>query len=223
MSGMTVYFARRLVLVPLTFLAITFLVYLILRVVPGGPIEQAQAQRRLKSGEGARSGGRMVGEETGLQLGEEGLRQLEEYYALDRSVPVGYLQWLGLWPRERRHLVPPVSETLHADALARLRERAAALAAAAERTATHLAGRDLVAQDGRLWKPAADGEVPADLRHDAELLIARTLGERFALRKLLAAHQRCETVDGRDPGEHRIFRNIAPCRVDRAARNRSPK
>ena len=42
MSGMTAYFIRRLMLVPITFFAITFMVYAILRVVPGGPIEQAE-------------------------------------------------------------------------------------------------------------------------------------------------------------------------------------
>ena len=35
MNGMTTYFLRRLLLIPVTFIAITFLVYAVLRVVPG--------------------------------------------------------------------------------------------------------------------------------------------------------------------------------------------
>ena len=160
MSGMTAYFVRRLILVPITFLAITFMTYAIFRVVPGGPIEQAQARSRLRSGEASRSGGRLTGEESGLQLGEEGLRELEVYYALDRSIPVGYLQWLGLWPRERRHLVPPVSEKLHAEALGRLREAANELEQADEELAGRLGERGAVAHDGRLWRPVGPESMP---------------------------------------------------------------
>ena len=60
MSGMAVYFTRRLMLVPITFLVITFMVYAILRVVPGGPIEQAETQLKMAqmSGEGGGGGGR---------------------------------------------------------------------------------------------------------------------------------------------------------------------
>ena len=36
MHGMTAYFVRRLLLVPVTFVAITFLVYAIQRLTPGG-------------------------------------------------------------------------------------------------------------------------------------------------------------------------------------------
>ena len=44
---MAAYFTRRLLLVPLTFFTITFMVYAILRVVPGGPVEQAEARLKL--------------------------------------------------------------------------------------------------------------------------------------------------------------------------------
>jgi hypothetical protein len=56
---MSAYFIRRLLLVPLTFLAITFLVYAILRIAPGGPIEQAEAAMKLQAarGEAGGSGG----------------------------------------------------------------------------------------------------------------------------------------------------------------------
>ena len=38
MSGMWTYFTRRLLLVPVTFFVITFIVYAVLRITPGGPI-----------------------------------------------------------------------------------------------------------------------------------------------------------------------------------------
>jgi hypothetical protein len=33
-------------------------------------------------------------------LTEDQLEELEEQFGLDKSMPVAYLQWLGLWPKE---------------------------------------------------------------------------------------------------------------------------
>jgi ABC-type microcin C transport system permease subunit YejB len=108
MSGMSAYFIRRLMLVPITFFAITFMVYAILRVVPGGPIEQAEAAMKMAAMRGEGGGGSSGGavSEGDLQLDAKGLEELEEYYALDRPILVGYLQWLGLWQRSFRTRVP---------------------------------------------------------------------------------------------------------------------
>ncbi len=92
---MTAYFLRRLLLVPVTFVVITFLVYAIQRLTPGGPIEQA----RLKMLSSATEGGRGRASSTGdMDLPPAAMKQLERYYKLDRAIPVGYLIWLGLWP-----------------------------------------------------------------------------------------------------------------------------
>ena len=98
---MVTYFTRRLLLVPVTFLVITFMVYSILRVVPGGPIEQAENQlRAAAAGEaGGGTGDFMEGE---VALDEAAKEELRRYYNLDRAIPVGYLQWLGVWLREHR-------------------------------------------------------------------------------------------------------------------------
>ena len=93
---MTAYFLRRLLLVPLTFLVITFLVYSIQRLTPGGPIEQAQLKMRGAASEGGRGARASLSGSTDLP--PEAMKQLEHYYKLDRSIPVGYLIWLGLWP-----------------------------------------------------------------------------------------------------------------------------
>jgi microcin C transport system permease protein len=93
MSGMTTYFIRRLLLIPLTFIAITFLVYSVLRVVPGGPIEQAQLQIKMAMmGEGGASG--MMNEAAELQIPAAAMEELKKYYQLDKPIPVGYAHWL---------------------------------------------------------------------------------------------------------------------------------
>jgi microcin C transport system permease protein len=93
MSGMTTYFIRRLLLIPLTFIAITFLVYSVLRVVPGGPIEQAQMQIKMAMmGEGGSAG--MANEAAELQIPAAAMEELKKYYRLDKPIPVGYAHWL---------------------------------------------------------------------------------------------------------------------------------
>ncbi len=93
MSGMTTYFIRRLLLIPLTFIAITFLVYTVLRVVPGGPIEQAQLQIKMAMmGEGGSAG--PANEAAELQIPAAAMEELKKYYRLDKPIPVGYAHWL---------------------------------------------------------------------------------------------------------------------------------
>ena len=53
MHGMTSYFIRRIMLIPITFICITFLVYAVQRLTPGGPIERAKMQlQQAMMGEG---------------------------------------------------------------------------------------------------------------------------------------------------------------------------
>ena len=92
---MKAYFIRRLLLVPLTMLGVTFLVFMITRAVPGGPMERALQQAQQAAQE---SGG--SGQEAG-GLTEEQVEELEEEYGWDKPAIVAYLQWLGVWPRDR--------------------------------------------------------------------------------------------------------------------------
>lgn len=96
------YFARRLLLVPITFLAITLMVYAILRIAPGGPIEQLEAQ--LKGAASESGGASMMGPET-QGLDEDAKEELRRYYNLDQPIIVGYLQWLGVWPKSKERTV----------------------------------------------------------------------------------------------------------------------
>ncbi len=99
MHGMTSYFIRRILLVPVTFVCITFVIYLFMRLAPGGPIEQAQLQIQQQAmAEGGAGGAAALGETGSYDLPQEAMDQLKRYYKLDRAIPVGYLIWLGLWP-----------------------------------------------------------------------------------------------------------------------------
>ena len=92
------YFIRRFLLIPPTLLGISFVVFLITRAAPGGPIEQAMMQMQQMSEEGS-SGGQA---ETGL-LDEEQKKDLERYYGLDKPVVQSYFIWLGVLHREKSH------------------------------------------------------------------------------------------------------------------------
>lgn len=91
------YFIRRLLLVPVTMLGVTFLVFLITRAAPGGPLEKAMMEAQMASDGGGSGGGR----QQGGGLDEEAIEANEEEFGYDKPVGIAYLQWLGLWPRER--------------------------------------------------------------------------------------------------------------------------
>jgi microcin C transport system permease protein len=86
------YVLRRLLLVPLTFVGITFVAFCFTRFVPGGPIEQALAERQQadrKRSTAARPSGPASPEE---------LDNLKRRYGFDRSLIEAYAIWLGVLP-----------------------------------------------------------------------------------------------------------------------------
>jgi microcin C transport system permease protein len=86
------YVLRRLLLVPLTFVGITFVAFCFTRFVPGGPIEQALAERQQadrKQSTAARPSGPASPEE---------LDNLKRRYGFDRSLLEAYAIWLGALP-----------------------------------------------------------------------------------------------------------------------------
>ena len=85
------YFLRRFLLIPPTLLGITLIVFLITRVVPGGPIERALMEARV-SGDGGGAQARSVG---GGAISEEQMEQLKAYYGFDKPPLQAYLAWLG--------------------------------------------------------------------------------------------------------------------------------
>jgi microcin C transport system permease protein len=86
------YFGKRLLLIVPTFVGITFVLFLITRLVPGGPIEQAINSHIMAAGsEGA---GRQSGREVAQNLSDQQLAQLKAFYGLDKPFVPAYLDWL---------------------------------------------------------------------------------------------------------------------------------
>lgn len=85
------YFLRRFLLIPPTLLGITLIVFLITRVVPGGPIERAMMEARMGD-----TGGASVRNVGGSgSISEEQMAQLKAYYGFDKPPLQAYLIWLG--------------------------------------------------------------------------------------------------------------------------------
>jgi microcin C transport system permease protein len=89
------YFIRRLLLIIPTFIGITMVIFVITRLVPGGPLEQALMSHQL----GARSeSGRSTTPtrtQSGTSLSKAQLAQLSKFYGLDKPVVPAYVAWLG--------------------------------------------------------------------------------------------------------------------------------
>ena len=96
---MKVYFVRRLMLVPLTVLGVTFLVFAITRIMPGSPL----AKELQAAAAGASDGGGGGGKGESGALSEEQIEEYEREYLSDKPLPLAYLTWLGLYPRDRLH------------------------------------------------------------------------------------------------------------------------
>lgn len=87
---MAAYFIRRLLLVIPTFIGVTLLVFIITRLVPGGPVDEILQQLQLAGGDGASAGGSRGGE----SLSEEQINQLKSFYGFDKPMLVAYWDWL---------------------------------------------------------------------------------------------------------------------------------
>jgi microcin C transport system permease protein len=89
---MWAYFVRRLLLVIPTFIGITLVAFLIMHFVPGGPVErQIMRMRMAAMTEGAAAGG--IGR-LDVELPQEAIDQIRQYYGFDKPVHVRYAQWL---------------------------------------------------------------------------------------------------------------------------------
>ena len=87
-----------------TFLGSTVLVFTILQMAPGGPIEQIMLQMQMGgavSAEGGSSSSSVIGDGGGLP--PEALKELERFYGFDKPIYQRYLSWLGVWSREIKH------------------------------------------------------------------------------------------------------------------------
>ena len=89
------YIIRRLLLMPITLIGITFVVFCLTRMVPGGPVDRILQEQAI----GALSGEKASGP-GGSMVGEDDIERLEELFNLQEPVWKAYLQWLGIRRRE---------------------------------------------------------------------------------------------------------------------------
>lgn len=88
------YVVRRILLMIPTFIGITFATFLLCQFVPGGQIDQMRMRLAGAGGGGELSAGGGGGAPAQLDIPEEHLAQLREYYGFDEPLPVAYASWL---------------------------------------------------------------------------------------------------------------------------------
>lgn len=88
------YVVRRLLMIPFTLIGITFLVFCLSRMVPGGPVDRMLQEQSI----GALSGDKTLGSGS-ENVSNEDIERLEELFNLQEPLLKAYLQWLGLVPR----------------------------------------------------------------------------------------------------------------------------
>ena len=89
---MRAYIIRRLLLMPITLIGITFVVFCLTRMVPGGPVERLLQEQAIS----AVSGDKALAVSSGTSVSEADIERLEELFNLQEPVWLSYLQWLGI-------------------------------------------------------------------------------------------------------------------------------
>lgn len=109
---MAVYILRRLLLAIPTFLGCTLVVFFIVQLAPGGPLEEEI--RALKMGSGGEGGA--ISQQAGsvTALPQDAMDILKEYYGFDEPLWKRYPIWLGVYPRkvDRFLVVPGVARNI---------------------------------------------------------------------------------------------------------------
>ena len=90
---MTTYFIRRLLLTIPTFIGVTLVVFMITRIVPGGPLERRIMEIQRASAAEGRGGGSTIVDATEV-IPKSALEELKKQFNLDKPAPVAYLIWL---------------------------------------------------------------------------------------------------------------------------------
>jgi microcin C transport system permease protein len=95
------YIIRRLLLMIPTFLGITLIFFVILQIVPGGPLEREIMKMRMARMMGTKGAATAeVENNRDVIISPEALEKMKKFYGFDKPVIVRYLLWLGLWTRE---------------------------------------------------------------------------------------------------------------------------
>ena len=99
-----------------TFLGATLLVFIILQMAPGGPLEKTIQQIQMGGAQTGGEGGsssNISSSDTGTLLPKRAIKELERFYGFDKPIWKRYLIWLGVWQREIKHrnLIFKIGET----------------------------------------------------------------------------------------------------------------
>ncbi len=81
---------------PITLIGITFIVFIVTRMVPGGPVERMLQEQAM----GALMGEKNSTVPTLATMAEDDIERLEEAFNLQEPVWLSYLQWLGIRRRQ---------------------------------------------------------------------------------------------------------------------------
>lgn len=103
MGGLANYFIRRVLLMIPTFFGISLIYFVILQIVPGGPLEQEIM--KLKAGLASSGGVGQVGAsmdvggggsggEYGMQIPAEAMEEMKKFYGMDKPILTRYFIWL---------------------------------------------------------------------------------------------------------------------------------
>jgi microcin C transport system permease protein len=89
------YFIRRILLIVPTFIGITFITFLILQFVPGGPLEREMIKLQMGGVISGSESGAVSSNRTGMtNIPESALKEIREFYGFDRPIPERYLEWV---------------------------------------------------------------------------------------------------------------------------------
>jgi microcin C transport system permease protein len=89
---MQAYFIKRLLLIIPTLFGITIACFLIMQMVPGGPVEQA-IQRMKQAAHSERAAGSNL--DMNSNMTQDEINNIKKYYGFDKPVLVRYFNWLG--------------------------------------------------------------------------------------------------------------------------------
>lgn len=90
---MWIYIIKRIVLLVPTFIGITFITFLLINLVPGGPLEQELLKQKYGTGQNNESVQRTQSGNF-RNIPESALKELREYYEFDKPVIERYFKWL---------------------------------------------------------------------------------------------------------------------------------
>lgn len=87
------YFVRRFLLIIPTFIGITLITFVILQIVPGGPLEMEIMKIRMGGAMG--DGPSSANTSTGINIPESAMEEIKKFYGFDKPIHERYFLWLG--------------------------------------------------------------------------------------------------------------------------------